>query len=105
MIHSIVKRLRKPRRLLNLCRKFHYFHTYIGTAHFIRIEKFLFLQIVIDIVNKDFTKLIDYLNRQEALDILNQIQTHNVRHGRDEISLDEINAEISTYRNEKKVAL
>jgi len=56
--------------------------------------------LVIDIVNRDFIKLIDYLRRQEALDTLNKIQLASVRSGRENISMDEIDAEIMTYRNE-----
>jgi hypothetical protein len=57
--------------------------------------------LVIDIVNKDFIKLLEYLRRQEALDILSQVQLSSVRSGRDTISMDDIDAEISAYRQEK----
>jgi len=56
--------------------------------------------LVIDIANKDFVKLMDYLRRQEAMDILHQVQISSVRNKKDEISLDEINDEIAAYRNE-----
>jgi len=57
--------------------------------------------LVIDIKDKDFIKLIDYLRRQEALDILHQIQTASVRGGTDGMGMDEIDAEIASYREEK----
>jgi len=56
--------------------------------------------LVIDIANRDFLKLTDYLRRQEALDILSKVQMASVRSGRDNFSMDEIDAEIRAYRNE-----
>ena len=56
--------------------------------------------LVIDIANRDFLKLTDYLRRQEALDILSKVQMASVRSGRDNFSMDEIDAEIMAYRNE-----
>ena len=58
--------------------------------------------LVIDIANRDFLKLLDYLRRQEALDILHQVQTTSVRNGKSELNMDEINAEIAAYREEKR---
>ena len=58
--------------------------------------------LVIDIENKDFIKMIDYLRRQEALDILHKIQTSSVRNGTGDISMDDIDAEIAVYRREKR---
>ena len=58
--------------------------------------------LVIDITNKDFIKTIDYLRRQEALDILHQIQMESVRNGTDNLSMEEIDAEIAIYRQEKR---
>ena len=60
--------------------------------------------LVIDIANRNFLKLIDYLRRQEALDILNDIQIASVRNGTDNISMEEIDEEIAAYRREKKGA-
>ena len=57
--------------------------------------------LVIDIANKDFMRTVDYLRRQEALDILHDIQVFSVRKGKDKISMEEIDAEIASYRNEK----
>ena len=57
--------------------------------------------LVIDIENKDFMRTIDYLRRQEALDILHDIQMDSVRKGTDSIKMDEIDAEIAAYRREK----
>ena len=56
--------------------------------------------LVIDITNKDFMKTVDYLKRQEALDILHDIQVNSVREGKDKITIDEINDEINEYRKE-----
>jgi hypothetical protein len=58
--------------------------------------------LVIDIENRDFLKMIDYLRRQEALDILHKIQMQSVRNGTDALAMDEIDAEIAAYRQEKK---
>jgi hypothetical protein len=58
--------------------------------------------LVIDIENKDFLKMIDYLHRQEAMDILHKVQTASVRNGADDISMEEIDAEIAAYRQEKR---
>ena len=59
--------------------------------------------LVIDITNRDFLKLIDYLRRQEALDILHDVQMASVRKGTDTISMEDIDAEIAAYRREKTV--
>ena len=58
--------------------------------------------LVIDIANRDFLRMIDYLQRQEALDILHNFQMSSVRAGTDNFSMDEIDAEITAYRNEKR---
>jgi hypothetical protein len=58
--------------------------------------------LVIDITNKDFLKMIDYLRRQEAMDILHQIQTDSVRSDKDNISMEEIDEEIAVFRQEKR---
>ena len=58
--------------------------------------------LVIDITNKDFMKTIDYLRRLEALDILHSVQRASVRNGMDSLSMDEIDAEIAAYRQEKR---
>ena len=57
--------------------------------------------LVIDIENRDFLKMIDYLRRQEAIDILHKIQMYSVRKGADAITMEEIDAEIAAYRQEK----
>ena len=61
--------------------------------------------LVIDIANRDFLKLINYLRRQEALDILHDVQMASVRNGTDNITMEEIDAEIAAYRLEKRDAL
>ena len=58
--------------------------------------------LVIDITNRDFIKTIDYLRRQEALDILCSAQMSSVRNGMDSLNMDEIDAEIATYRLGKR---
>ena len=58
--------------------------------------------LVIDIANRDFTRLIDYLRRQEAQDILHEIQMDSVRDGKDSLTMEEIDEEIAAYRREKR---
>ena len=58
--------------------------------------------LVIDITNKDFIRTIEYLHRQEALDILSQIQQASARNGTDNLSQEEIETEIAAYRHEKR---
>jgi len=58
--------------------------------------------LVIDITNRDFIRLTDYLHRQEALDILHQVQMASVREGSDTMTMEEIDAEIAAYRHEKR---
>jgi hypothetical protein len=58
--------------------------------------------LVIDIANRNFLKLLDNLRRQEALDILHDIQISSVRNGADNIGMEEIDAEIAAYRQEKR---
>ena len=57
--------------------------------------------LIIDIANRDFLKTIEYLHRQEALDILHEIQMASVRSGKDTVSMEEIDEEIAAYRHEK----
>ena len=56
--------------------------------------------LVIDIANKDFMRTVNNFRRQEALDILHDIQMESVRNGGDKITMDEIDAEIAAYRAE-----
>ena len=58
--------------------------------------------LVIDIANRDFMKIVENLRRQEALDLLHDIQVSSVRSGMDKMSMEEIDAEITAYRQEKK---
>ncbi len=58
--------------------------------------------LVIDITNKDFLKVLEYLRRQEALDILSEAQTASARSGGDKITMAEIDAEIAACRKEKR---
>jgi len=56
--------------------------------------------LVIDIANKDFMRTVNNFRRQEALDILHDIQMESVRNGGDKITMEEIDAEIAAYRAE-----
>jgi len=56
--------------------------------------------LVIDISNRDFMRTVNNLRRQEALDILHDIQMESVKNGGDKITMEEINAEIAAYRAE-----
>ena len=58
--------------------------------------------LVVDITNRDFLKLSDYLRRQEALDILHQAQMASVRNGTDNLTMEDIDSEIAAYRKEKR---
>jgi len=58
--------------------------------------------LVVDITNRDFLKLSDYLRRQEALDILHQAQIASVRGGTDSLTMKDIDSEIAAYRKEKR---
>ena len=58
--------------------------------------------LVIDIENRDFIKMVDYLRRQEALDILHKIQMASVKNGTDSMTMEEIDDEISDFRKEKR---
>jgi len=58
--------------------------------------------LVIDISNRDFMRTVNNLRRQEALDILHDIQMESVRNGGDKITMEEIDAEIAVYRSERK---
>ena len=59
--------------------------------------------LVIDITGKDFVKLINNLRKQEAIDILRKVQVNSVKNGKDAMSMEEIDAEIAAYRNERKM--
>ena len=58
--------------------------------------------LVIDIKGKDFVKLINNLRRLDAMDILHKVQIESVRNGTDNITIEEINAKIAAYRQERK---
>jgi hypothetical protein len=59
--------------------------------------------LVLDITGQDFETIIDTLNRAEAMKILETIQLQAARAHLDTMSLNEINEEITVYRNEKNV--
>ena len=59
--------------------------------------------LVIDIANRDFMKTIDYLRRQEALDILHDVQMFSIRNNKDNISMNEIDEEITKFHEEQDV--
>ena len=56
--------------------------------------------LVIDITNRDFLRTINHLRQQEALDILHDIQMASVRSGADQLSMEEIDSEIASFRQE-----
>ena len=58
--------------------------------------------LVIDITNRDIFRTIDHFHRQEALDILHEIQMTSVRNGKDALSMEEIDAEIAACRQGEK---
>ena len=58
--------------------------------------------LVFDITDQDFEKLIDTLNRAEAMRLFEEIQMQAVRGGLNSMTMDEINAEVTAYRRNKK---
>jgi hypothetical protein len=58
--------------------------------------------LVLDIVNQDFENLVDILNRAEAMKLLDNIQIQAARGGLNNMTMEEIDAEIAAYRKEKK---
>jgi hypothetical protein len=58
--------------------------------------------LVFGIMGQDFEKLIDTLNRAEAMRLLEEIQMQAVRDGLNSMTLDEINAEVSAHRRKRK---
>jgi hypothetical protein len=58
--------------------------------------------LVLDIVNQDFENLIDILNRAEAMKLLDNIQVQAARDGLNNMTMEEIDAEIAAYRKGKK---
>jgi len=58
--------------------------------------------LVFDIIGRDFEKLIDTLNRAEAMRLLEEIQMQAVRGGLSAMPADEINKEINSHRRRKR---
>ena len=58
--------------------------------------------LVFDITEQDFEKIVDTLNRAEAMRLLEDIQMQAVRGGLNSMTLDEINAEVTAYRRKRK---
>jgi len=58
--------------------------------------------LVFDIAERNFEELIDTLNRAEAMRLLEEIQMQALRGGLNTLTSDEIDAEITAYRREKK---
>ena len=56
--------------------------------------------LVIDIVDQDFLKIIDYIRRYEALEILHKVQLNAAETEASSMSMEEIDAEIAAYRKE-----
>ena len=59
--------------------------------------------LVFDIAGQDFEKLIDTLNRAEALRLLEDTQMQAVRAGLDSMTMGEIDAEITAHRRKQAV--
>jgi hypothetical protein len=51
---------------------------------------------------RNFDGIADMLNRASALSLLEDIQQQSVRNGTDTLTMDEINAEIAAYRQERR---
>jgi len=58
--------------------------------------------LVFDIAGQDFENIIDTLNRAEAMRLLDEIQMQAVRSGLDNITMDEIDTEVTASRKKKK---
>ena len=59
--------------------------------------------LVFDIAGQDFEKLLDTLNRAEAMRILEEIQIQAARGGLNTMTMDEIDNEILLQRHKKRV--
>ena len=59
--------------------------------------------LVFDIAGQDFEKLIDTLNRAEAMRLFEEIQIQAARGGLNSMTMEEIDAEVLLHRNKKKV--
>ena len=59
--------------------------------------------LVFDIIGQDFESVLDMLHRAEGMKLLETIQLQAARTHIDTMSLDEINAEITAYREGKNV--
>ncbi|GMO66534.1 MAG: hypothetical protein Ta2A_14770 [Treponemataceae bacterium] len=59
--------------------------------------------LVFDIIGQDFESVLETLHRAEAMQLLESIQLQAARTHIDTMSLDEINTEITAYREEKNV--
>ena len=58
--------------------------------------------LVFDIAGQDFEKLINTLNRAEAMRLLEEIQMQAVQGGLNSTKINEIDAEIAAYRKKRK---
>jgi len=58
--------------------------------------------LVFDITGQDFENLIDTLNRAEAMRLLEEIQMQAARGGLNTMTMDEIDAEVTAQRRNKK---
>ena len=59
--------------------------------------------LVFDIAGQDIEKLIDTLNRAEAMRLLEEIQHQSLKSGLNSTTMDEIEKEIIAHRKRKKV--
>ena len=55
--------------------------------------------LIFDITGQNFEELIDRLNRAQAIQFLEKIQMQAVKGGLNDMSMDEINTEITAHRN------
>ena len=58
--------------------------------------------LVFDITDQDFENLIETLNRAEAMRLFEEIQMQAVRGGLNSMTIDDINAEVTSHRQKQK---
>ena len=60
--------------------------------------------LVFDIAGQDFEELIDTLNRAEAMRLLEEIEMEAARGGLNNMTMNEIDTEVTAYRRKKRPA-
>jgi len=58
--------------------------------------------LIFDITEQNFEELINVLNRAQAMQLLEEIQTQAVRGGLNSMTINEIDAEIAAHRKKKR---